>query len=98
MIAATATSSILTACPTAPSPPSPDASGASTCADASGLEAIMAGHDDREGRGAGGPGPVDGVKLPRILTREWSERAFVSDTVPDPVVIAQRSLNLSNMA
>ncbi len=64
---------------------------------ASWLEAIMAGHETIEKDVALECPVLSMVSTSAYFDEEWSERAFVSDTVLDPVVIAQRSLNLSNM-
>ena len=64
---------------------------------ASWLEAIMAGHDTVE-KDVHLEGPVlSMVSTSSYVDDEWCERAFTSDTVLDPEVIAQRSLGLSNL-
>lgn len=64
---------------------------------ASWLEAIMAGHDTVE-KDVHLECPVlSMVSTSSYVDDEWCERAFTSDTVLDPEVIAQRSLGLSNL-
>ena len=64
---------------------------------ASWLEAIMAGHDTVE-KDVHLECPVlSMVSTSSYVDDEWCERAFTSDTVLDPKVIAQRSLGLSNL-
>ena len=64
---------------------------------ASWLEAIMAGHETIE-KDVHLECPVlSMVSTSSYFDEEWSERAFTSDTVLDPVVIAQRSLGLSDL-
>lgn len=64
---------------------------------ASWLEAIMAGHDTVEKDVALECPVLSMVSTSSYFDEEWSERAFTSDTVLDPAVIAQRSLNLSDL-
>ena len=64
---------------------------------ASWLEAIMAGHDTVE-KDVHLECPVlSMVSTSAYVEEEWCERVFTSDTVLDPVVIAQRSLGLSDL-
>ena len=64
---------------------------------ASWLEAIMAGHDTVE-KDVHLECPVlSMVSTSSYVDDEWCERAFTSDTVLDPEVIAQRSLGLSTL-
>ncbi|MGP1498500.1 MAG: alpha/beta hydrolase, partial [Schaalia odontolytica] len=64
---------------------------------ASWLEAIMAGHETVE-KDVHLECPVlSMVSTSSYVDEEWCERAFTSDTVLDPEVIAQRSLGLSNL-
>ena len=62
---------------------------------ASWLDAIMAGHETVE-KDVHLECPVlSMVSTSAYVDEEWCERVFTSDTVLDPVVIAQRSLGLS---
>ena len=64
---------------------------------ASWLEAIMAGHETIE-KDVHLECPVlSMVSTSAYVEEEWCERVFTSDTVLDPVVIAQRSLGLSDL-
>lgn len=64
---------------------------------ASWLEAIMAGHETIEKDVHLDCPVLSMVSTSSYFDEEWSERAFTSDTVLDPVVIAQRSLGLSDL-
>lgn len=57
----------------------------------------MAGHDTVEKDVALECPVLSMVSTSSYFDEEWSERAFTSDTVLDPAVIAQRSLNLSDL-
>ena len=64
---------------------------------ASWLDAIMAGHETVE-KDVHLECPVlSMVSTSAYVDEEWCERVFTSDTVLDPVVIAQRSLGLSDL-
>ena len=64
---------------------------------ASWLDAIMAGHETVE-KDVHLECPVlSMVSTSAYFGDEWNERVFTSDTVLDPVVIAQRSLGLSDL-
>ncbi len=64
---------------------------------ASWLEAIMAGHETVE-KDVHLECPVlSMVSTSAYFGDEWNERVFTSDTVLNPVVIAQRSLDLSDL-
>ena len=64
---------------------------------ASWLEAIMAGHETVEKEVHLECPVLSMVSTSAYFGDEWNERVFTSDTVLNPVVIAQRSLDLSDL-